>query len=133
MVPTSSETRISPFLKPTLLSSRVQSGVKRLGLVAYQQNLVARQFGFTQFLPCPLFLRREDVITSTTSLTEKLYKDFLSKADNRPFGLDFFYFEPTYICTSDFERWWARHYAARVLDDAILQQFIYAGINEVIK
>src|ERR1044072_5239187 len=121
------------FLKPTLLSSRLQSGVKGLGLVAYQTNLVARQFGFTQFLPCPLFLRREDVITLTTSLTEKTYKDHLSKADTKKFGLDFFFFEPTFICTTDFERWWALHYEAKTLSDALLHQYIYDGVNEVVR
>src|ERR1044072_1969496 len=121
------------FLKPTLLSSRFQTGSKGLGLVAYQPNLVARQFGLSQFLPCPLFLRREDVIFPATPLTEKLYKDFMSKANNKHLGLDFFYFEPTYICTSDFDKWWARHYSNKVLDDAMLHQFVLAGINEVIK
>ena len=121
------------FLKPTLISSRFQSGPKGLGLVAYQPNLVARQFGLTQFLLCPLFLKREDVIFPTTQLNEKLFKDFLSKENNKQLGLDFFYFEPTFNCTMEFDKWWATHYNAKVLDDAMLHQFILAGINEVIQ
>jgi hypothetical protein len=121
------------FLKPTLLSSSFQTGPKGLGLVAYQPNLVARQFGLSQLLPCPIFLRREDVIFAATPLSEKLFKDFLSKENNKTLGLDFFFFEPTFICTMEFDKWWATHYKAKVLDDVMLHQFVLAGINEVIQ
>ena len=63
--------------------------------------------------------------------TDKSYKEKLSKYENKKFGLDFFYFEPTFICTSDFERWWAQHYETRTLSDVILHQYIYEGFNEV--
>ena len=64
---------------------------------------------------------------------DKSYKDKLSKYDNKKYGLDFFYFEPTFLCTTNFERWWALQYEARTLSDAILHQYIYEGINEVIR
>jgi hypothetical protein len=45
----------SMFLNPTILSSRQGVERRHLGLVGYQPNLVARQFGLSQFRPKNLF------------------------------------------------------------------------------
>lgn len=44
------------FLTPTLLSYRIEPGLKGFGFMSYQPNLVARQFGLSQMVSKPLVL-----------------------------------------------------------------------------
>ncbi|MCH80982.1 hypothetical protein A2U01_0001760, partial [Trifolium medium] len=53
----------SAYLDPTVLSCRVGSQSKYIGLVGYQPNLVSRQFGFAQLLPKSLYEHIKSIVS----------------------------------------------------------------------
>lgn len=50
------------FLTPTMLSFRIETRMKGYGLMNYQPNLVAWQFGLTQMLPKYLVSHSFDIV-----------------------------------------------------------------------
>ena len=95
--------------------------------------MVARQFGLTQLLPRSLFLVKETVITSTAVFTEAFFKKRLELYDNRNPSLDFFHFEPSFICTEEFDIWWTHYYRNRTVEKGTLHQYIYDALHAVSK
>ena len=118
------------FLKPTVLSARLTPGEKSYSLVAYQPNMVARQFGLTQLLPRSLFLTEDSVITSTTHWeTGAAFKKKLSDYEVRSFKIDFFHFELSYNCTEGFHTWWRSYYAQKMVEECTLHQHVLDAMN----
>ncbi|KAI5394489.1 hypothetical protein KIW84_061232 [Lathyrus oleraceus] len=120
--PTDGEHRDEAFLiwrrllVPRFLSTETSSS--NPGLVAYQPNLVARQFGLCQFIPKSLFSSQE-------LLANILYGQPWSEIEeeletiwkNRP-RLPSLPFRPAYYCTKEFHDWWQSYFT------------IYVGVPE---
>src|ERR1044072_2473822 len=113
------------FLKPTILSARRAPGEKSYSLVAYQPNLVARQFGLTQLLPRSVFLSENSVITSATSWDNgAAFKKKLSDYEVRSLKIDFFHFELSFNCSEGFHTWWMNYYAQEMVEESTLHQHV---------
>ncbi|KAI5398847.1 hypothetical protein KIW84_064290 [Lathyrus oleraceus] len=100
------------LLVPRFLSAETSSN--NLGLVAYQPNLVARQFGLCQFIP-------KSVFSSQELLANILYGQPWSEIEeeletiwkNRP-RLPSLPFRPAYYCTKEFHDWWQSYFTIYV-------------------
>lgn len=69
------------FLTPTLLSSRLEANTSTsFGLVSYQPNLVARQFGLSQLLPNSFFHHTQDIMWAGRLINQKVYQERLAFA-----------------------------------------------------
>ena len=69
------------FLTPTLLSTKIEANVSTsLGVVGYQPNLVARQFGLSQPLPDSIFQDPRDLMWAGRQINQKVYNDRLEFA-----------------------------------------------------
>lgn len=64
------------FFKPIVLSTRMSTVKASFRLVAYHPNLVARQFGFSQFLPKSPFPKEDEIYLATDMPIEAYYKVF---------------------------------------------------------
>ncbi|KAK2436482.1 serine/threonine-protein phosphatase 7 long form protein [Trifolium repens] len=101
----------SMFLNPTILSSRQGVERRHLGLVGYQPNLVARQFGLSQFRPKSLFKNKDDIVLGNSGMSVEYFERRLRLADERkPYKLTPVAFETSQYCTFEFATWWSLHY-----------------------
>ncbi|KAK2382058.1 serine/threonine-protein phosphatase 7 long form protein [Trifolium repens] len=89
------------FLSPTILSSRL--GVERrfVGLVGYQPNLVARQFGLSQFRPKSLFKNKDDIVLGNSGMSVEFFERRLKVIEARkPYRLTPIAFAIHHLCAS---------------------------------
>ncbi|KAK2351927.1 hypothetical protein QL285_096647 [Trifolium repens] len=112
------------FLSPTILSSRL--GVERrfVGLVGYQPNLVARQFGLSQFRPKSLFKNKDDIVLGNSGMSVEFFERRLKVIEARkPYRLTPIAFAIHHLCTFEFATWWSLHYerCAKNSDEVLLQ------------
>jgi hypothetical protein len=119
------------FLNPTILSSRQGVERRHLGLVGYQPNLVARQFGLSQFRPKSLFKNKDDIVLGNSGMSVEYFERRLRLADERkPYKLTPVAFETSQYCTFEFATWWSLHYEKHAKNnDEVLLQAIEAGFD----
>ncbi|KAK2426398.1 serine/threonine-protein phosphatase 7 long form protein [Trifolium repens] len=119
------------FLNPTILSSRQGVERRHLGLVGYQPNLVARQFGLSQFRPKSLFKNKDDIVLGNSGMSVEYFERRLKLADERkPYKLTPVAFETSQYCTFEFATWWSLHYEKHAKQsDEVLLQAIEAGFD----
>ncbi|WJX66946.1 hypothetical protein P8452_51451 [Trifolium repens] len=119
----------SLFLSPTILSSRL--GVERrfVGLVGYQPNLVARQFGLSQFRPKSLFKNKDDIVLGNSGMSVEFFERRLKVIEARkPYRLTPVAFAIHHLCTFEFATWWSLHYEKHAKNsDEVLLQAIETG------
>ncbi|KAK2448756.1 hypothetical protein QL285_008003 [Trifolium repens] len=121
----------SMFLTPTILSSRQGVERRHLGLVGYQPNLVARQFGLSQFRPKSLFKNKDEIVLGNSGMSVEYFERRLRLADERkPYKLTPVAFETSQYCTFEFATWWSLHYEKHAKNsDEVLLQAIEAGFD----
>jgi hypothetical protein len=118
------------FLNPTILSSRQGIDRRHLGLVGYQPNLVARQFGLSQFRPKSLFSNKDDIVLGNSGMSVEYFERRLKLADERSYKLTPVAFEISQYCTYEFATWWSLHYEKHAKDnDEALLQALEAGFD----
>ena len=93
------------YLEQIVLSCKIGANSNQFGLVGYQPNCVARQFGMSQIRP-KSFFEKADRMVLGTGITEKIYKKYLRMIDNYEFTLKPFEFKPSFYCTDGFSAWW---------------------------
>jgi hypothetical protein len=85
-------------------------------LVAYQPNLVARQFGLCQTLPKSIFespgLLNGVFANSPWGVIKTDYDDVCAKAPT----IHLYEFKPQYLCTKEFDTWWQTYFNSFVGD-----------------
>jgi hypothetical protein len=120
----------SMFLNPTILSSRQGIDRRHLGLVGYQPNLVARQFGLSQFRPKSLFKNKDDIVLGNSGMSVEYFERRLKLADERSYKLTPIAFETSQYCTYEFATWWSLHYEKHAKgDDEVLLHALEAGFD----
>lgn len=100
------------FMTPTLLSHKIELGLKGFGFMSYQLNLVARQFGLSQMVPKPLVSHDTDVVWSGRTLTVVGHKAclYFCRSTNR-YELPVFRLQQSFLITIDFDEWWNSYYS----------------------
>jgi hypothetical protein len=120
---------LSIILSPTVLSSRQGIDKKHLGLVGYQPNLVARQFGLTQFRPKSLFRNRDDIVLGNSGMSEVYYDQRLKLAEKITYNLTPMDFEISHFCSYEFAAWWSLYYEKYSKDEQQLLRGLNAGFD----
>ncbi|GAU38048.1 hypothetical protein TSUD_146060 [Trifolium subterraneum] len=64
-----------------------------LGLVGYQPNLVARQFGFSQFLPKSLFKNDNLIVLGNSEMDEEYFDSYLKDVEKIKYDINPFAYE----------------------------------------
>jgi hypothetical protein len=105
------------YLEQTVLSCRIGANANQYGLVGYQPNCVARQFGMSQIVP-KSFFEKEDRMVLGTGVTEKIYKKYLRMINTYEFTLKPFEFKPSFYCTYGFSAWWKDYYSRHSIGTA---------------
>jgi hypothetical protein len=119
----------SIFLSPTILSSRQGIDKRHLGLVGYQPNLVARQFGLSQYRPRSLFRNKDDIVLGNSGMSELYFERRLKLAEKDTYNLTPMAFEVSQHCTYEFAAWWSLHYEKHAKDEQILLRGLNAGFD----
>lgn len=65
------------FFKPTILLTRILIAKTDFGFVAYQPKFLARQFGFSHFLPKSIFTKDDEMCLTIDTPIEAYYKECL--------------------------------------------------------
>ena len=86
------------------------------GLVAYQPNLVARQFGLYQLVPKYLFNSHELLVDIITDQPFEMIKDDIGNIWARRPTLNLTPFQPSFHCTKEFETWWQSYFVTFIGD-----------------
>ncbi|KAK2442745.1 serine/threonine-protein phosphatase 7 long form protein [Trifolium repens] len=119
----------SMFLNPTILSSRQGVERRHLGLVGYQPNLVARQFGLSQFRPKNLFKNKDDIVLGNSGMSVEYFERRLKLVEGKSYKLTPIAFELSQFCTYEFATWWSLYYEGRTKGDEELLGAIEAGFD----
>jgi hypothetical protein len=98
------------YLEQTVLSCRIGDKSNQFGLVGYQPNCVARQFGMSQIRP-KSFFETPDRMVLGTGITEKIYKKYMRMIANYEYTFKPFEFKPSFYCTDGFSAWWNEYYS----------------------
>lgn len=115
------------FLTPTLLSTKLEANSStNYGVVSYQPNLVARQFGLSQPLPDSIFHHPQDVMWDGRQINQKIYNDRLAFAKMQALELPGFPFSTSFYVTKEFNRWWTTYYNQVSRTDQFLENMVDA-------
>ncbi|GAU49261.1 hypothetical protein TSUD_137440 [Trifolium subterraneum] len=117
------------FLSPTVLSSRLGAGKQYLGLVGYQPNLVARQFGFSQFLPKSLFKNSNLIVLGNSGIHEEYFDSYLKDVEKIKYDINPFAYSNSLLCTLEFTDWWSDYYKNKAIDEKVVLQRLNTGID----
>ncbi|MCI06086.1 hypothetical protein A2U01_0027141, partial [Trifolium medium] len=117
------------YLDPTVISCRIGTQASEYGLVGYQPNLVSRQFGFSQFRPRSMYLRKKNIVLGTT-VSAQLYNDYMVVANSNVYGLEPFDYNISHFCTQEFANWWNQYYSSRSLGDKVLISRLESGFTQ---
>jgi hypothetical protein len=117
------------FLSPTILSSRLGKERQYLGLVGYQPNLVARQLGFSQFVPRSLYQNSNEIISCNSGMDEGYFTRRLNKAESESYQINHFPYNTSHNGTLEFSKWWSVYYAGKAKEDSVLLQMINASFD----
>ncbi|MCH79637.1 hypothetical protein A2U01_0000390 [Trifolium medium] len=118
------------YLDPTVLSCRVGTQLKHLGLVGYQPNLVSRQFGFAQILSKSLYESSINICLGCLGISENWYKKFLKITSEVKYNLQPFKYTNSHFCTKEFSDWWGKYYSSRSMGDDALLAMMENGFNQ---
>jgi hypothetical protein len=119
----------SMFLNPTILSSRQGVERRHLGLVGYQPNLVARQFGLSQFRPKSLFKNKDDIVLGNSGMSVEYFERRLKLVEGKSYKLTLIAFELSQFCTYEFATWWSLYYEGKTKGDEEILGAIEAGFD----
>lgn len=115
------------FLTSTFLSTRLEANVSSsFGVVGYQPNLVARQFGLSHPVPDSIFQDPRDVMWAGRQINLKVYNDRLAFARMRALELPSFPFSTSFYVSRGFKRWWASYYGRVSRTDQFLENMVDA-------
>lgn len=92
------------FLTPKLIILRLYSSKIQVTLIAYQSNLVARQFGLVQALPKCLYDKKINLLLYNAIHNETTIVKQIAQYTGR-MHLAPVKFEPCFLCTPEFEKW----------------------------
>jgi hypothetical protein len=105
------------YLEQTVLSCRIGTNANQYGLVGYQPNCVARQFGMSQIRPKSFFESLDRMVLGT-GVTEKTFKKYMRMIDNYEFNFKPFEYKPSFYCTDGFSKWWNDYYSSHSIGNA---------------
>lgn len=105
------------FMTPTLLSTRIEDGTPNYGFVGYQPNLVAIQFGFSQMLPCSLYIHEDDICWSERRFTIADYKACALFYRKQLLELPTFQFQQSFFMTVEYYNWWTQYFNSHFKED----------------
>ncbi|GAU51698.1 hypothetical protein TSUD_415080 [Trifolium subterraneum] len=117
------------FLSPTVLSSRLGAGKQYLGLVGYQPNLVARQSGFSQFLPKSLFKNSNLIVLGNSGIHEEYFDSYLKDVEKIKYDINSFAYSNSLLCTLEFADWWSDYYKNKAIDEKVVLQRLNTDID----
>jgi hypothetical protein len=90
------------FLTPRVFSLRLNQSKIQVTLIAYQSNLVSRQFGLIQILPKPLYAKKNSLILynkiHTEATSSRKITRYVGKTKLTPVA-----FKPYFLCTHEFD------------------------------
>lgn len=66
------------FLTPTLLFTRIETGIIGFSFIGYRPNLVARKFGFSEMLSKSLYTREDNICWSERKFSIQEYKECMA-------------------------------------------------------
>lgn len=103
------------FLTPKLITLRLYPSKSQVILIAYQPNLVARQFRLIQILPKCLYDRKSTLFlynaNQNKTTTLKQIARYTGRTHLTPIS-----FEPSFLCTPEFGKWWSQYYVEEFYD-----------------
>jgi hypothetical protein len=105
------------YLEQTVLSCRIGGNSNQYGLVGYQPNCVARQFGMSQIRP-KSFFEKPDRMVLGTGITEKTYKKYMRMIESYEYTFKPFEYKPSFYCTDSFSTWWNDYYYRHSIGNA---------------
>jgi hypothetical protein len=105
------------YLEQTVLSCRIGGNSNQYGLVGYQPNCVARQFGMSQIRP-KSFFEKPDRMVLGTGITEKTYKKYMRMIESYEYTFKPFEYKPSFYCTDSFSTWWNDYYSRHSIGNA---------------
>ena len=85
------------FLTPRIMPLRFKSSKTHLSLIAYQPNLVSRQFGIIQTLPSPIFPREKSMLYFCNDYTEDAATKHIGRYAGRTV-LSLFDYQLNFLC-----------------------------------
>jgi hypothetical protein len=103
------------FLTPQILTLRFNPLKVQVTLITYQPNLVARQFGLVQVLLKCLYDKKSSLLLHNVVHTETMAFKQIAKYTGRT-QLTPFHFEPSFLCSREFGKWWAKYYIEEFCD-----------------
>jgi hypothetical protein len=111
------------FLTPRILTLRFNPSKVQVTLTAYQPNLVARQFGLIRALLKCLYDKKGSLLLYNAVHNETTALKQITKYTGRT-QLTPLNFEPNFLCTRDFGRWWNIYYTEEFYDvSSFIQHF----------
>lgn len=109
------------FLTPTLLSYKIEVGLKGYGFMSYRPNLVTHQFGLSQMALKPLVSYLTDIVWCGRSLNADDHKACLRFCKSTQlYELSVFKFQQSFFTTIDFYEWWATYQSHSFPSDQFL-------------
>jgi hypothetical protein len=105
------------YLEQTVLSCRIGANANQYGLVGYQPNCVARQFGMSQIRPKSFFEKLDRMVLGT-GITEKIFKKYLRMIDSYEYAFKPFEYKPSFYCTDGFSKWSNDYYSRHSIGNA---------------
>ena len=104
------------FLRPRIMPLRFKSSKNQLSLIAYQPNLVSRQFGIVQSLPSPIYSREKLLLFYNADYSEDAATKHIGRYVGRTV-LTLFDFNLSFMCSPIFEGWWRQYYNEEFFDE----------------
>jgi hypothetical protein len=105
------------YLEQTVLSCRIGANANQYGLVGYQPNCVARQFGMSQIRP-KRFFEKLDRMVLGTDITEKTFRKYMKMIESYEFNFKPFKYKSSFYCTDGFSKWWNDYYSRHSIGNA---------------
>ena len=103
------------FLTPKVLTLRLNPLKIHVTLIAYQPNLVARQFGLIQALPKCLYDRKGSLLLYNAVHNEATTLKQIARYNGKT-QLTLIKFETSFLCTREFGGWWNAYYTEEFYD-----------------
>ena len=104
------------FLRPRIMPLRFKSSKNQLSLIAYQPNLVSRQFGIAQSLPSPIYPREKLLLFYNADYSEDAATKHIGRYSGRT-TLTLFDFNLHFLNSTTSETWWRHYYEEEFFDE----------------
>ena len=95
---------------------RFKSSKNQLSLIAYQPNLVSRQFGIVQSLPSRIYPREKLLLFYNADYSEDASTKHIGRYVGRTL-LTMFDFNLNFLSSGNFEGWWRQYYDEEFFDE----------------